>query len=86
MPVQLYLIDACGPKKAASALAANTILRSIAAGLLPLAGTSLYDQLGLGWGNSLLGFLAIMFLPVPWLLYRYGKRLREWSEERYTDL
>lgn len=86
MPVQLYLIDACGPKKAASALAANTILRSIAAGLLPLAGTPLYDKLGLGWGNSLLGFLAIMFLPVPWLLYRYGRRLREWSEARYADL
>lgn len=86
MPVQLYLIDACGPQKAASALAANTILRSIAAGLLPLAGTPLYDRLDLGWGNSLLGFLAIMFLPVPWLLYRYGKQLREWSEARYKDL
>lgn len=80
MTVQLYLIDDCGPKKAASALAANTILRSIAAGLLPLAGQPLYNRLGLGWGNSLLGFLAILFIPIPWLLYRYGRQLREWSE------
>ncbi|KAE8137832.1 MFS general substrate transporter [Aspergillus pseudotamarii] len=86
MPVQLYLIDACGPKKAASALAANTILRSIAAGLLPLAGPPLYDTLGLGWGNSLLGLLAILFIPVPWLLYRYGRQLREWPESRHGDL
>ncbi|KAE8382504.1 MFS general substrate transporter [Aspergillus bertholletiae] len=70
----------------ASALAANTILRSIAAGLLPLAGQPLYDKLGLGWGNSLLGFLALLFMPVPWLLYRYGKQLREWSEAKHGDL
>jgi hypothetical protein len=86
MPVQLYLIDACGPKKAASALAANTIIRSIAAGLLPLAGMPLYDELGLGWGNSLLGFLAVLFVPVPWLLYRYGCQLRQWSESRHEVL
>ncbi|QRD83329.1 MFS transporter [Aspergillus flavus] len=48
--------------------------------LLPLAGQPLYNRLGLGWGNSLLGFLAILFIPIPWLLYRYGRQLREWSE------
>ncbi len=75
MPVQLYLIDALGPEAAASGLASNTILRSIAGALLPLAGRPLYDSLGMGWGNSLLGFLAVLFLPVPWLFYIYGSKL-----------
>lgn len=77
MTVQLYLIDTFGARGAASALAANTILRSLSATFLPIAGTPLYKSLGLGWGNSLLGFLAVAFIPVPLLFYRYGKRLRE---------
>lgn len=76
MPVQLYLIDALGHEAAASGLAANTILRSIAAALFPLAGRPLYSTLGLGWGNSVLGFLALLFVPVPWLFYKYGHKLR----------
>lgn len=43
-------------KYAASAIAASSVLRSIAGGLVPLAGIPLYDRLGLGWGNTLLGF------------------------------
>ncbi|KAB8246402.1 major facilitator superfamily domain-containing protein [Aspergillus flavus] len=56
------------------------------AALLPLAGQPLYDKLGFGWGNSLHGFLAIVFIPIPWLFYRYGGQLREWSESRHGDL
>jgi hypothetical protein len=37
----------------------------------------MYKSLGLGWGNSLLGFLAVAFIPVPALLFRYGKVIRE---------
>jgi hypothetical protein len=36
----------------------------------------MYDALGLGWGNSLLGFISIAFFPVPFVLYIYGERLR----------
>ncbi|RHZ54901.1 MFS transporter [Aspergillus thermomutatus] len=77
MPVQLYLIDALGHEAAASRVASNTILRSVAAALLPLVGRPLYSALGLGWGNSLLGFLALLFVPVPWLFYRYGSKLQQ---------
>jgi hypothetical protein len=28
------------------------------------------------WGNSVLGFIAIMLVPIPFLLYRYGEWLR----------
>lgn len=60
----------------ASALAANTILRSLFGAFLPLAGPALYDALGLGWGNSLLGFLALAMIPIPLMFWRYGEKLR----------
>ena len=76
MSVQLYLIDALGHEAASSGLASNTILRSITAALLPLAGRPLYSALGLGWGNSVLGFFALLFVPIPWLFYKYGSKIR----------
>ncbi|KAL5042511.1 hypothetical protein BDW71DRAFT_200551 [Aspergillus fruticulosus] len=77
MPTQLYMVDAFGPEAAASALAANAVLRLLAAAFLPLAGPSLYTNLGLGWGNSVLGFIGVAFIPVPFFFHRYGGWLRE---------
>lgn len=62
---------------AASAMAANTELRSLVGALLPLAGTPMYKTLGLGWGNTLLGFLCIVMIPLPIVFYRFGKHLRK---------
>jgi hypothetical protein len=70
-----YLIDAY-TTYAASAVAANTVLRSLVGGLLPLAGLSMYDALGLGWGNSLIAFIALALTPIPLIFYIYGERLR----------
>ncbi|KAL2814467.1 major facilitator superfamily domain-containing protein [Aspergillus granulosus] len=76
MPIQTYVID-CYPKYAASANATLTATRSLVGALLPLAGPTMFADLGLGWGNSLLGFLALAFVPVPILFTRYGKTIRE---------
>ncbi|KAI1360190.1 MFS general substrate transporter [Xylaria arbuscula] len=75
LPIQSYLVDAFG-EYAASAIAANTVVRSIVGAFLPLAGPSMYAKLGLGWGNSVLGFIALGLLPVPVVFYFYGKRVR----------
>ncbi|KAF2646003.1 MFS general substrate transporter [Massarina eburnea CBS 473.64] len=72
-----YLMTTYGPMAAASALAVNGILRYTFAAFLPLAGPSLYAKLGLGWGNSVLGFICILFIPIPFWFYKYGKWLRE---------
>ncbi|KAK6373246.1 hypothetical protein LTS17_008265 [Exophiala oligosperma] len=77
MPAQLYMVEAFGPEAAASALAANVILRLLFAAFIPLAGPSLYADLGLGVGNTVLGSIGVAFLPVPFFFYRYGARLRE---------
>ncbi|KAL9122801.1 MAG: hypothetical protein Q9187_000646 [Circinaria calcarea] len=74
--IQAYLVDAF-TQHAASALAANAIWRAIVGALIPLAGLPMYDKLGLGWGNSLLGFIAVALIPVPFLLVRYGERIRK---------
>jgi MFS family permease len=75
LPIQMYLIDTFGIY-AASALATNTVVRSLFGAVLPLAGRKLYADLGLGWGNTLLAFIALAMSPVPFLLLKYGERIR----------
>lgn len=75
LPIQMYLIDTFNIY-AASAIAANTVVRSIFGTVLPLAGPPMYARLGLGWGNTLLAFIALIFTPVPFLLLKYGERIR----------
>lgn len=75
MPISTYLVDAY-TLHAASALAANTVLRSLVGALLPLAGPTMYDALGLGWGNSLLAFIALAMCPIPVFFYKFGERIR----------
>ncbi|KAF3480936.1 uncharacterized protein GIQ15_06283 [Arthroderma uncinatum] len=76
LPSQLYMVDLFGSEAAASALGANILLRSLFGAFLPLAGSSMYATLNYGWGNTLLGFIALVFVPVPFLLYKYGEWLR----------
>lgn len=75
LPIQAYIIDAF-PQYAASALAAFSVLRCTVAAFLPLAGPQMYKSLSVGWGTSVLGFIAIALVPIPILVYRYGKSLR----------
>ncbi|KAH8700399.1 major facilitator superfamily domain-containing protein [Talaromyces proteolyticus] len=74
---QLYMIDMFGPQGAASALAAVTLVRNASGTFLALAANPLYDSLGLGWGNSVLGFIILAFAPLPVVFGKYGARLRE---------
>ncbi|KAJ5619040.1 major facilitator superfamily transporter [Penicillium lagena] len=76
LPIQTYVID-CYPGYAASGNATLTASRSLVGALLPLAGPKLFATLGYGWGNSLLGFLSLAFVPIPIIFSRYGKAIRE---------
>ena len=86
MPTQIYLVDAFGPEAAASAIAANTMLRTLFGAFIALAGPPLYANLGLGWGNSVLGFICMLFLPVSWpskaLASRSGDRVINFVGDR----
>lgn len=84
MSIQAYLVDAY-TIYAASALAATTILRSVMAALIPLAAPKMFATLGLGWGSSLLAFLAAACIPIPSLLMRFGERMRK-ANENFTKM
>ncbi|KAE8375946.1 major facilitator superfamily domain-containing protein [Aspergillus bertholletiae] len=73
--VQVYIVDAF-TIYAASALAANNLIRAIIAALLPLSGPAMYHRLGYGWGNTILGLVALLIAPTPLLLMKYGARIR----------
>lgn len=75
MATSTYLIDAF-TVYSASVMAANTVFRSLAGAVLPLAGGRMYENLGLGWGNSLLAFIALGMVPLPFIFWKYGERIR----------
>ncbi|GAB1201125.1 hypothetical protein APSETT444_010512 [Aspergillus pseudonomiae] len=75
----LYLTNVYGAKFGASALAANGLLRYSVGGSFPLFTIPMYNNLGFTWASSLLGFLAIAFAPLPWIFYRFGKKIRQSS-------
>lgn len=40
----------------------------------------MYEKLGIDWASSLLGFIALALLPIPWVLFRYGSQIRAKSQ------
>lgn len=72
-------------KHAASSMSAVVMLRSLAGFAFPLFAPSLYDHLGYGWGNSLLGFIAIgIGMTAPVAFWVWGAKLR-WRSAKAVD-
>ena len=61
---------------AASAIAANTFLRSLAGACFPLFSQYMFKALGVNWAGTLLGCVAIILVPIPVVFYKYGAKLR----------
>jgi hypothetical protein len=36
----------------------------------------MYEKLGYQWATSILAFLAVLMMPLPWVFCKYGKWLR----------
>lgn len=64
---------------AASAMAGNSVIRSILGGVLPLVGTYMYSGIGPNWSGTLLGLLEVLIVPIPFVFYKYGYKIRERS-------
>lgn len=58
------------PRFVASVLASNDFTRSMSAGAFPLFASAMFKRLGIDWGNSLLGFLSVIMIPIPFVLYK----------------
>ncbi|KAI0773545.1 MFS polyamine transporter [Fomes fomentarius] len=77
--IQTYIIDAF-TLYAASALAAVTLLRSLAGFGFPLFAPSMYKTLGYGKGDTILACAAtVIGIPAPFLFWKYGERIRNAS-------
>lgn len=78
--VTTYLVDTYF-RFAASAVAAVTILRSLAGFSFPIFAPAMYRALSFGWGNTVLALAAIgIGVPIPILLWLYGEKLRKASK------
>ncbi|KAL2817518.1 major facilitator superfamily domain-containing protein [Aspergillus cavernicola] len=74
-----FLVDMYGIY-AASSTAAVTFLRSIMAAGLPMAARPMIRALDVGPAVSIIGAVAVVLLPIPFLFMKYGPRLRRLSK------
>ncbi|EUC48475.1 hypothetical protein COCMIDRAFT_2731 [Bipolaris oryzae ATCC 44560] len=79
LPCFNYLVDAFLPL-AASAVAANIMLRSAVAAGFPLFSTQMFENLGIQWAGMLLACLATIMIPIPIVFRAYGPTLRAKSK------
>ncbi|CEJ55402.1 Putative MFS multidrug transporter [Penicillium brasilianum] len=77
-----YLVDTF-TRFSASAVAANTFLRSMMAGAFPLFVLPMYHNIGVNWGTTVFGCFAAILIPVPFLFFFWGRDIRargQWSK------
>ena len=74
-----YIVDAY-LMFAASAIAGNTFLRSLTGCIFPLFATYMYNGMGIEWAQTLLGCLAAIMIPLPFIFIVFGKRIRARSK------
>jgi hypothetical protein len=65
---------------AASAVAANIMLRSVIAAGFPLFTRQMFSNLGIQWAGTLLGCIAAVMIPIPIIFWFYGAALRQKSK------
>lgn len=79
-----YIIDSY-LMYAASAVAANTVLRSACAAASPLFTQYMFDALGVGGAGSLIGGVGVLLMPIPFVFYKCGAAIRARSKFALTD-
>jgi hypothetical protein len=65
-------------------MAANGFLRYLFGAVFPLFTLQMYRGLGIAWATSLLAFVSVLLLPIPWVLFKYGHKIR--SRSTYDTL
>lgn len=75
MPLTAYTINAY-PEHTSSALAATQFLQSLTAFLFPLFAPKVYEVIGYGWGNTMIGLLTLVFGLMPLALWFWRAKLR----------
>ncbi|KAG7193018.1 uncharacterized protein KQ657_001132 [Scheffersomyces spartinae] len=84
LPCLNYIVD-CYLLYAASALAGNTFLRSSFGAVFPLFAYQMFVNMKIQYASTLLGSLAAIAIPVPFLFYKYGAKIRARSKYAIDD-
>ena len=74
-----YVIDSY-ETYAASALASVTLIRYVAAGGMTVVGIPMYENLGVHRTLTILGAISALLVPLPYLFYVYGIKIRTKSK------
>ncbi|KAI7897475.1 major facilitator superfamily domain-containing protein [Cokeromyces recurvatus] len=74
-----YIID-CFPRYVTSALAAKTLIRSGSGAAFPLFINQMYARLNNEWAGTLLAFISLAILPIPFAFYKWGANIRARSK------
>lgn len=69
-----------------SVYAGNDFFRSSFGAGFPLFANAMFTNLGVDWASSTLGFLSIAFIPIPFVLYKYGRTIRKHSKRARQDI
>ena len=65
---------------ASSALASITAARYVVSSGMIVVTRPMYEGIGVHWTSTLLSLLPVALVPVPWVLLRYGDRVRAKSK------
>jgi MFS family permease len=79
LPLSTYVVDAFGTYSA-SALTAIIITRCLMGTFLPLTTTPLIENLGWGWGFTVLGVFTLAMAPIPFAVMKHGDKWRQRSK------
>ncbi|KAF2089142.1 MFS general substrate transporter [Saccharata proteae CBS 121410] len=82
-----YVVDSY-QTYSASALAGVILVRNLVGAGFPLFGTQMYNYLGNEWASSLLAFLSICMVPIPWIFFYKGETIRlrsPWAREHFEQ-
>lgn len=70
-----YIIDSYA-SYAASAVAAKTLMRSIVGAMVPLYVDQMFHGMGFQWAGLLLAMICVGLMPIPFVFYKFGERVR----------
>ncbi|KAJ5706566.1 hypothetical protein N7488_006367 [Penicillium malachiteum] len=82
-----YVVDSY-QTYSASALAGVILCRNVVGAGFPLFATQMYEKLGYEWASSLLGFISILLVPIPFIFFYKGEAIRlrsPWAREHFDQ-
>ena len=82
-----YVVDAY-QTYSASALAGVILVRNLVGAGFPLFAKQMYEYRGLEWASSLLAFLSLLMLPIPFVFFYWGETIRlksPWAREHFAQ-